>query len=727
MLADTAKLAVELNLQGNFNSNIAQAGRNLDTFNKNVSRTAQKVGPDLGHGIRRAGQNIERLAFAGAALAAGGGAAAVKWAGDFEAGMRTINSVALASEDVLKSAGEGLRTTFRETGASMADLQSAEYDLVSAGIKLKDAQEGVNTAVHLGIGALGTTSEAVDVLTTAINSYNLKAADGTVKTGAFARVSDELAQAVADGKVKLSEIAASYAQVAPVAAAAGVSTGEIAASLGFLTAKGVPAAEVMTQMNRALVELQKPKPELQKVFDALHTNGLKLIKKEGLAGALETIRVEAKKLGIPFIDLFGRIDAFKFALQTTGPNAAGFAAELDRIAHSAGMTNKQFDERAQGFNYQMGVLKANVQDAGITIGTALLPKLTEMATKVADFLRTHQDDIKHFGDELAKGFSKAADYIMSIDWASIGGALKGLVSFGRGLADAFMSMPTEAKQLLLGLYGLNKLSGGAVINIGVDLAKGGLGTLFNQFLGRGSMVNPMYVVPLGGGLGGGPPSPAGPGSSLVDKVATGLTLTVPPLLVLNDTINKLNDANSPDFSYLKSGPNIFGQTTDLGGGSGPSAGRPTAPPVEHRGLTEGERELVDAVDNAKDKMEANRIATQRVATAITRLPKVGDLQRIAAPEMTDAVDRNIKSTLDVRDKIEANRIALASKAQETTNKVGDLQRVTASGTSQVTAAIRNNRPIVNVSVRVAGSKVDVYQSHGTVTGNRPGWQGDSGQ
>lgn len=469
-----------------------------------LSKTMNKVGSDIGHGVRNAARNIERIGFAAAGLAVAGGAAAVKWAGDFQAGMQTINSVALATPQALDRAGQGLRSIFRETGQSMEDLQSAEYDLVSAGVKLQDSQTGVATAVKLGIGALGTTSQAVDVLTTAINSYNLKSKDGTIATSTWTRVSDELAQAVADGKVKLDEIAQSYAMVAPTAAQFGVKTGEVAAALGYLTAKGNPAAETLTQMNRAIIELAKPKGDMATVLKKLGTTGADLIKKNGLAGALQIIRDEADKLHIPFQNLFGRVEAYKFALQTTGPNAAGFAAELDRINHSAGMTNKQFDERAQGFNYQLGVLKANVQDAGITIGTALLPKLTEMAQKAADFLRGHQGDIQSFATELGDGFQRAATWAEGLDWPAIGSAIKDLAGFGKSLADGFMAMPAEAKEILLGLYGLNKLSGGAVVNVGVDLTKGIGGGLFQQFLGRGSIANPMWVRQVGGPGGGGP-------------------------------------------------------------------------------------------------------------------------------------------------------------------------------------------------------------------------------
>jgi hypothetical protein len=70
----------------------------------------------------------------------------VKWAGDFEAGMNTINTVALKSPAILKAAGDGIRQIARDTGQSIDDLQQGEYDLVSAGIALESSQAGLTQA-----------------------------------------------------------------------------------------------------------------------------------------------------------------------------------------------------------------------------------------------------------------------------------------------------------------------------------------------------------------------------------------------------------------------------------------------------------------------------------------------------------------------------------------------------------------------------------------------------
>jgi len=509
--ADTAKLAVHLSLEGNFQSQIGKAESSLSHLNATIGKTASKIGNDLGKGIRTSAQNIERLTFVAGGLAIGAGAAAVKWAGDFQAQLNTINTIAFATPDALKAIGDGIRNVARTSGQDLGDLTGAYYDLLSAGIKVADAQTILDQAVTLGIGALGTTTETVDLLTTAVNAYGLDAAGS-------AKATDMFAQAVADGKVKVSEISATFANVASIAKAAGIGIDQIAAAYGDLTAQGVPAAEVTTEMNRAIVELIKPNKDLIDLQKTTKTNFADMAREKGLVVALEAMRVAADKAGVPFQTLFGRLEGYKFALQTTGPAFNNYIAELGRVDDSTGMAAKQAAERQQGFSYQLDRLKANVHDVGITIGNYLLPPLADLSKELADFLAGHQDELKKFGENLGSGVRDAVKWFKSLDWNAIALGLRTAAGFVQSLVGAFGALPTETKGLLLGLYGLNKLSGGAVINIGVDLLKGAGGGLFQQFLGRGSPANPMWVTSVGG-LGGG--AAGGLGGGLMKVAAAG--------------------------------------------------------------------------------------------------------------------------------------------------------------------------------------------------------------
>ncbi len=498
------------------------ASRTLKGINKELGgfgKGLRAAGRDLSKGVGNAVRNVERIGAAGIGLAVAGGAAAVKWASDFEDDLNTINTIARVTPDQLSEIGSGIRGLARDTGADLSDLTAGYYDLLSAGIKVGDAQTVLNQAYKLGRGALGSTAQGVDVLTTALNAYNLKGDQA-------GRISNELAKAVEDGKVTLDQIAGSYANVAPVAAQAGISTTEVAAAYGFLTAKGQTAAKVSTQMARAIIELQKPTGKLRDLQEKVGKNYAQIAKQKGLSVALQEAREDAKKAGIPFIELFGRIEAYKFALQTTGKNQRAFQEELDRTRQSAGTLDEQVGERNKGLAYSFRRLKANVHDAGITIGTALLPQIADLAEEATTFIQGHQGDIQRFAQDLAKGFKNAVSWARKLDWDAIANDVKAVAGAAKGIIEGFLSAPAWLQQAVLTGWGLNKLTGGAVVDIGVDLTKGAIGSaagaLAKGMFSRGSSpATPMYTkeVGLGGAAGGGLGGAAKGGLGTLGKVA----------------------------------------------------------------------------------------------------------------------------------------------------------------------------------------------------------------
>jgi hypothetical protein len=183
------------------------------------------------------------------------GAASIKAAADFQDRMAVINTIAHQTPDELEKTGLAIRRLSAESGQGLPDLTQGFYDLLSAGVPVGNAMEILRNATTLARGGLATTSETVDLLTSAINSYHLTTKGAGVAT-------DQFALAVQDGKVTAAQIASSFADVAPLAHQAGVGIDEISASYAFLTAQGVQPSEAMTQMNRAMIELLKPGKDL---------------------------------------------------------------------------------------------------------------------------------------------------------------------------------------------------------------------------------------------------------------------------------------------------------------------------------------------------------------------------------------------------------------------------------------------------------------------------------
>lgn len=484
----------------------AQANRKL----RGIDRTISSIGARAGKGVRTTADNLARLGVVGAGVLAVGLVASVKAAGDFEAQLKTINTVAQRTPEQLDAIGKGIRQIARDTGTPLEDLTAGFYDLVSAGVAADQAQRVLASSNRLAIGGLGTAAEGVDLLTTALNSYGVAAQDQGAQSERFA---DIFAKSIEKGKITAAALAASFADIGPIAAKSGIEIEELAAGYATLTAQGVPAAEAATQMRSALVGLLSPNAKLNAIQKKTGVNFAKLAKGKGLVVALERLRVEAKKAGVPLIDVLGRVEGFNFAISATGDNLGAYNANLDDMGNSAGTAARQMSERQQGLNFELARLKALAIDAGVTIGSKLLPKLTPLVQKAVDFLNTHQSDLDAFGDHIASAFDKAQAFALKIPWEAVGSGLQIAAEWSGRLMDVFLNLPPGVQSTLIALAGLNKLSGGAVTGIVGELGKG----LIKGVLGMNAgVVNINAGVVNGGGVGvpGGGPAGGGKGAGL---------------------------------------------------------------------------------------------------------------------------------------------------------------------------------------------------------------------
>ncbi len=516
----------------------------MGKLNAGIAQAKKGVG-EIGRGLAAGAVNLAKFGMVAGTAAVGGVVALAKAAGDFQAKLNVINTIAQVSPGDLARIGNGIRKLSVRGGADLGDLSSAYYDLLSAGIKVADAQRYLDLSFKLSRGSLSTTGEAVDFLTTAVNAYGLDQRGATV-------AADQFAQAVADGKVKLSEISATFSDVASVAKTAGIGLDEIAASYGQLTAQGVPAGEVTTEMNRAIIELLKPGKDLLALQKKMKTDYADLAREKGLVAALQQMRDDAASAKIPFQDLFGRLEGYKYALQTTGPANAAFNAELRRIRGSAGELDAQFKQRAQGLQFQVGRLRSVLLSLAITAGNEILPRLTPVVESIADRLAAPETAaaVERVGRELGKWVGEAFSS-KNIDAAtrlaqdvlpSVIDGMRTAASLARDAVGLFNSLPDGLKQAAVAALVINKGTNGLVARgvgdvVGGLVRAGGIGALGGMLPGRAGTVlgalggrgTPVWVtnwpaggIGGGGGLPGVVPAAAAGGMAGLGTLAAGI-------------------------------------------------------------------------------------------------------------------------------------------------------------------------------------------------------------
>lgn len=738
---ETANLLANLSLKGNFGSQLSRYSRQLDVFDAKIDRTGSRAytaGQQIGTGLR----NVGKLGLVAAGSVAGIAVASVKAAGDFEAQLNTINTIARETPQNLAAIGDQVRGIARDTGTPLEELTQGYYDLLSAGIKASDAQNVLVASNKLAIGGLATTAETVDLLTTAINTYGGDAS----KAAGYA---DVFAKAVERGKVTAAEIASSFSTVGSVAASSGISIQELSAGYARLTAAGVPAGEAATQMRSAIIALTRTTKPLEHLQKVTGRNYLSIAGKKGLVVALEQMRKDAKEAGIPMIELLGRVEALNFANLTTGKNLEAYNADLAAMGNAAGTAADQMSERQKGLNYQLGILKANAKDAAITVGTALLPRITPLVSKLNELIQGHQSDIGRFADSFAALFSDA-------NIKSAGEVLTGLFNAAKDAAPAlaasaritgevvtkavqiFNTLPKEIRGLLIAGLAVNKLTGGLVSNI----AGGLVSSIVSSFRGNmnvtAGVVTVNGAVAGGGGVGGaaagaaGATSKAGRVAGVISKGVAAVTIVGSALAVL-ETQQQVSQQNTELSRGIRTNldemltkqPSRTDLQTSLAAvetGINKIRSNPLLTLVQGEALTN--------LESMRDTLKAQLSGDGNIAarTGKAQAAQTAKIDGLTAAQRRAAADQARRSAT-IAEKVRAGafdtRRAVDASAARTSTAV-------TTGTSNVASAVRNSRPVmtqtVTVNVTAAGvnSSVTRRQRYGPSGGSGRGRDRDSG-
>jgi TP901 family phage tail tape measure protein len=671
-LSDTARLIASLELDPRkFLKGMSQSEKALSR----IENRGYRAGAQIATGL----QNITRIGVGVVATIGTISIASLKMAGDFEAQLNTINTIARETPEGLEKIGDSIRGIARATGTPLEELTQGYYDLLSAGIKAADAQKVLEASNRLAIGGLASTAEAVDLLTSAINTYGFEA------SGAAA-LADVFAKTVERGKVTAAELAASFATVGPTAKAAGIGIYELGAGFAQLTASGVPASEAATQMRSAIVALTRRTGDLKKLEKQTGRNYLSIAGKKGLVAALEQMRIDAKKAGVPLIDLLGRVEGVNFALATTGPNFDAYNTNLTEMGDASGTAAEQMAERQKGLNFQLARLKSLARDAGITIGSELLPELTPLFQRLNEELikPSTQQALRDFGTKIAGLFS---DSNIREGVAAFKGAFQIAKDAAPALADslkiggealkiavgAFKSLPPEIQKLAIAGLAINKITGGLVTNIAGGLISSVLKQLVSGVVNvQGAVVN----VNGPGGLPGGPGVPGGkpggrPGGPIVAPVIGAGAILTPELMeIANRKLDQVTAAIHADtretggaLAAVRS--QVIRNGFDVTEGVRKSelaihrAGERQAQSTTASGLALSATFAAKAANIVAAQRETRRETNRGAAAMAAAARTAGERARQAAFATRDAVVRkklSVRTTVNVRNVISARDI-----------------------------------------------------------------------
>jgi len=361
-------------------------------------RFRREFGESFSSGLRHA-----RTAAIGVAAVGGAMLAAAKRTETFN---KQIGQIATLADISIPKAKQQVKALSAEFGLAKDELNKGLYDALSAGVPKENVFEFLRVAAQGAVAGAASTAESVDILTTAMNAFNIP-----VKNAGA--ISDKLFATIKLGKTTMSELAQSFAQVAPLASASGVALDQVLAAAATLTKQGTPTAQAMTQIRAALISMNEHLGDgwtktmtLQEGMQAMSD------KAGGSASALK--------------ELTGRVEGTLGILALTGANASMAASDLAKVQQSAGDATEAFGKMDEAMVLSKG--QQAIDNLILALGEATFEEFADDIKDVTDALirLEKEGDIREFArglTDVMNGLAKAG--------SAVGFVFRGAQTVGR--------------------------------------------------------------------------------------------------------------------------------------------------------------------------------------------------------------------------------------------------------------------------------------------------------
>lgn len=346
--------------------------------------------------IKKVSENLEKVGKA--ATVAGGiltamSAANLKMAADFETGMSSVSTLIDTNVESLSDMNKEVLNIAKRTPVALNDLTSALYDIRSAGIAAENQFIVLEKSAQLGVAGLGSTSEAVDLVTSSLNAFQLKGQEAE-------RVYDTIFKTVKFGKTTISGIAQGFGAVAGTISAANIKLDDYMAAVAALTTTGQPAAQAHHQLKAAIAGMTRENEDAVAVFKKLGVHNFKeLIQKSGsMVNAFKAVTDQVKGNDAAILKIFGSTEAFNSVLGLTTKQHQTYIDTLNSMRNAPPLVDEGYAKKLDTVNAQLQRFQNFAQKIGIGMGTALVPyfrRFLDIAEKVMNFFDKIPEGIRN--------------------------------------------------------------------------------------------------------------------------------------------------------------------------------------------------------------------------------------------------------------------------------------------------------------------------------------------
>lgn len=392
----------------------------------------------------------------------------VHLAGDFEAGM--LNFQAVAGKDVDTKGLEKFKDLFislgKELPVSTSDVEKAAIEMVKGGIDPAIvAAGGLRQNIQFAAAAMdGDLVEAANVSAKILGGWADANATAQQKAEFLTHATDQLTKAANASSVDVHELSLGIFNAQGIAKTAGVSFDDLTTTLAALSPRFASSSEAGNSLKNVIARLQ---PSTKPAIAAME--GLGLITADGankfydaqgkfigfskasqvLQDSLRGLTQQQKQAVLQTI--FGN-DAMNAAAGLADLGAAGYQKMADALAGANGVTENAALKQ-QGYNTALENAKGSVEALQITVGSALLPVLTDLLNNtIAPAVNTITDFTSALtgSDEAFNRLSPTMQGMVTT-LSSLSGYFTAVVEDGDYLNDFLVDLPAPIQGVVGGI------------------------------------------------------------------------------------------------------------------------------------------------------------------------------------------------------------------------------------------------------------------------------------
>ncbi len=305
------------------------------------------------------------------------GVAGVKSMMEFEQGMSNVSTLIDTNAESMDKMSAEVLEVAKRTPVALSELTSALFDLRSGGIEAGDAMNVLEKSAQLGSAGLGTTAEAANLVTGAINAFKLEGDEAD-------RVYDTIFKTTKNGITTIAGLSQGFGAVAGSVASSGVKLDEYLAAVSALTTTTLPASVAHTQLGTAIGKLSKPTKQVKAVMKTLGVKDMKeLIKNSGgLVGAFKKLDDALEGNEGKMRALVGSKEAYAAVSGLLGQQNDKFTGTLHNMRNEADEFTEAAKKQNETTQAQWQRTKNSLNAAAITMGQTLAPAFEKISKKV---------------------------------------------------------------------------------------------------------------------------------------------------------------------------------------------------------------------------------------------------------------------------------------------------------------------------------------------------------